>query len=187
MCRQRHPELYAAHVGTGQMVSVRETDRIIYDDTLAWARASGNTGPADTLAKRGPPPYERILDYEPALSYLNDVYPYDHSPNAEGEGQFSENLFEREYTLVEQIRSLAGVLDSFNLLYPQLQDTDFRADATRVDVRVHLAQGGTKYEAEPTSRRSGSRSSTLPTRRWSCSTRPGTAPVRTARPLLGPS
>lgn len=32
---QQHPELYRAYIGTGQMVSVRETDRIFYQDTLA--------------------------------------------------------------------------------------------------------------------------------------------------------
>jgi len=36
-------------------------------------------------------------------------------------------------------------MDVFSILYPQLQDIDFRVDATRLDVPVYLVQG--RYEA----------------------------------------
>ena len=142
---QQQPQLFNAFVGTGQMVSQRETDRIFYEDTLAWARETGNTGLADTLNELGPPPYEDVLGYESALSYAQDVYPYDHSPNSEGEGQFSENLFVEEYSLAEQVHTLGAFMDVFTILYPQLQEIDFRVDATQLDVPVYLVQG--RYEA----------------------------------------
>jgi pimeloyl-ACP methyl ester carboxylesterase len=138
---QRRPDLYHAYIGTGQMVSPRETDRIIYEDTLAWARETGNSGLVDTLTESGPPPYESILDYEPALSYEQEVYPYDHSQNSEGAGGFSENLIVEEYTLLEQVHNLGAFLDMFSALYPQLQDVDFREDATRLEVPVYLVEG----------------------------------------------
>src|SRR5690606_18801853 len=121
---QEHPELYTAFIGAGQMVSARQTDRIFYADTLAWARRTGNEGLAATLTRLGPPPYETLLDLEATLANEHDVYPYDHSANSEGEGGFSENFFVPEYTLVEQIHLLGGFLDTFNLLYPQIQDID---------------------------------------------------------------
>ena len=142
---QQQPELYHAFVGTGQMVSPRETDRIFYEDTLAWARETGNNDLVDTLTEIGPPPYESILDYEPALSYEHEVYPYDHSQNSEGEGGFSENLNVEEYTLLEQIHALGAFMDTFSALYPQIQDIDFREDATNLDVPVYLVQG--RHEA----------------------------------------
>jgi pimeloyl-ACP methyl ester carboxylesterase len=142
---QRHPELYQAFVGTGQMVSQRETDRIFYEDTLKWARESGRDDVVATLTDIGPPPYQSILDYEPLLAYEKDVYPYDRSQNSEGEGQMGENLFVEEYTLLEQIHIFAGVFDTFSVLYPQLQQIDFREDATRLDVPVYLVQG--RHEA----------------------------------------
>jgi proline iminopeptidase len=142
---QQHPELYQAFVGTGQMVSPRETDRIFYRDTLAWARETGNDDVVATLTDIGPPPYQSILDYEPLLSHEKDVYAYDHSQNAEGEGQMGENLFVEEYTLLEQIHIFAGVFDTFSVLYPQIQHIDFREDATRLDVPVYLVQG--RHEA----------------------------------------
>jgi len=138
---QQHPELYTAFIGTGQMVSQRETDRIFYTDTLAWARTTGNNDLVDELTTLGPPPYAEQGDLEATLSYEHEIYPYDHSRNSEGEGGFSENFFVSEYTLVEQIHLLGGFLDTFYVLYPQLQDIDFRIDATTLEVPVYLAQG----------------------------------------------
>jgi len=142
---QQHPELYQAFVGVGQMVSQRETDRIFYRDTLAWARKTGKNDVVATLTDIGPPPYATILPYESALSYEHDVYPYDHSPNSEGEGGFSENFIVEEYTVLEQIHNLGAMMDTFSVLYPQLQRIDFREDATRLDVPVYLVQG--RHEA----------------------------------------
>lgn len=138
---QLRPDLYAAFIGVGQMVSPPETDRIFYRDTLAWARANGDTGLADTLVENGPPPYSGILAYEPALSYEQEMYPYSHAGNSEGAGQMGENIFVREYTLLEQLHIFAGFLDTFSVLYPQIQDVDLRTQATRLEVPVYLAQG----------------------------------------------
>ncbi len=138
---QQHPELYTAFIGAGQMVSARETDRIFYADTLAWARDTGNNDLVDTLTRLGPPPYEDLFDLEATLAYEHEVYPYDHSFNSEGEGGFSANFFVPEYTLVEQIHLLGGFLDTFSLIYPQIQDIDFRVDAIRLDVPVYFVQG----------------------------------------------
>ena len=142
---QREPELYEAYIGTGQMVSPRETDRIFYQDTLDWARETGNEDLVETLIDIGPPPYDEILDYEPALSHEQDVYPYDRSENSEGEGGFSENLFVEEYTLLEQVHNLGAFLDTFSVLYPQIQDIDLRESATELGVPVYLIQG--RHEA----------------------------------------
>lgn len=138
---QRAPERYRAFIGVGQMVSQLATDTIFYEDTLAWALDRGDTGLAERLRSIGPPPYEDMLDYETALSFEHEVYPYDHSPNSEGAGGFSENFFVPEYTLAQQVHLLAGFVDTFSVLYPQLQHIDFRESATRLDVPVFVVQG----------------------------------------------
>lgn len=138
---QQHPELYTAFVGAGQMVSQLATDTIFYDDTLEWARANGDTGLVGELDAIGPPPYERMLDYETALSYEHEVYPYDHTPNAEGEGGFSENFIVSEYTLIDQVHLLGAFMDTFSVLYPQLQDIDFRDSATDFEIPMFFVQG----------------------------------------------
>lgn len=148
---QRAPELYRAFIGTGQMVSQLATDTIFYEDTLAWAGREGRDDLADQLRDIGPPPYEDMLDYETALSYEHQVYPYDHSPNAEGQGGFSENFLVPEHTLTDQVHLLGAFMDTFSVLYPQLQSIDFRDTATELDVPVFVVQGSHEADgrAEP--------------------------------------
>ncbi len=138
---QQRPELFAAFIGTGQMVDPKETDTIIYNDTLAWARAKGNKGLIDDLTKIGPPPYADMLNYETALASEHLVYPYDHSSNSEGAGGFSENIFVSEYALVDQVHLLAGFVDTFSVVYPQLQSIDFRRTATTFDIPMFFVEG----------------------------------------------
>lgn len=143
---QQRPDLYAAFIGTGQMVSQSATDRIFYRDTLAWAQRTGNDELASELLASGPPPYEDMLRYEAALSHEQDVYPYDHSANSEGSGQMSENLLVEEYALIDQIHVLGAFMDTFAALYPQLQEIDFRRTATDFSVPVFFVQGA--HEAD---------------------------------------
>jgi len=146
MAVQQHPEKYQAFIGTGQMVSQLATDTIFYNDTLAWARNNGNRDLEANLVAIGPPPYAQMLDYETALSYEHDVYPYDHKPNSEGEGGFSENFLVEEYALLDQIHLLGAFMDTFSVLYPQLQDIDFRETATTFEVPMFFVQGA--HEAD---------------------------------------
>ena len=122
------------------MVDPLETDELFYTDTLAWARRTGDTALVDKLTSSGPPPYTDMLDYEPSLTNTQ-VYPYDHAPNSEGAGGFSENLGVEEYTLLDKAHAFAGFFDVFTVMYPQLKGIDFRTDATRLDIPVYLMEG----------------------------------------------
>ncbi|MCB0906532.1 MAG: alpha/beta hydrolase [Nocardioidaceae bacterium] len=148
---QERPELYRAFIGAGQMVSQRETDRIFYDDTLAWATRTGAGDLARQLEQAGPPPYDSMFPYETALSHEADVYPYDHSGNSEGAGQMSENLLVQEYALIDQVHVLGAFMDTFAALYPQLQDIDFRTTATSLRIPMYFVQGAheARGRAEP--------------------------------------
>ena len=146
MAVQQRPDLYRAFVGTGQMVSQLASDRIFYEDTLAWAETTGNEALVDQLKAAGPPPYEAMFPYETALSHEQDVYPYDHTGNSEGSGQMSENLLVSEYALIDQVHILGAFMDTFAALYPQLQDVDFRRTATEFEVPMFFVQGA--HEAD---------------------------------------
>lgn len=139
---QGHPELYYAYVGTGQMVSPRETDIMFYEDTLAWAERTGDSKLVAALKQNGPPPYENLLAYEPAISHEHDWNPY---PDLDRRNEMPANLFVRENSLMDRINGLRAFLDVFSILYPQIQDIDFRKDAVSLQVPVYIVQG--KYEA----------------------------------------
>jgi len=146
---QESPDRYKAFIGTGQMVSVLETDVIMYNDTLAWAQSTGNEGLINKLTANGPPPYESsVYKYETIASFEHDVYPYDHSMNAEGMGGFSENLNAKEYSLIERLHLFAAFLDTYATVYPQIQDYDFREDdGNSFAVPVFFVQGAHEARA----------------------------------------
>jgi pimeloyl-ACP methyl ester carboxylesterase len=139
---QQRPELYHAFVGTGQMVSQRATDVMFWEDTLAWAERTGDADLAATLRKNGPPPYADLFKYELALSHEHDWNPY---PEFDGRTEMDSTLFVPENTLMDQLHGFAAFLDTFSVLYPQLQEIDFRADVPSLDVPVYMVIG--RYEA----------------------------------------
>ena len=138
---QQRPDLYSAYVGTGQMVSTASTDRAFYDDTLTWATRRGDTGLVATLLRNGPPPYATVFPYEAALTHEREWNPYTRVPAYAANGEMPGNLGVPEYDLVQKVRALASFLDTFAVLYPQLQGIDLRVQATRLQVPVYVVEG----------------------------------------------
>ena len=108
-------------------------------DQRGTGHAYGQLDPTDTLTLDSA--IDDTLAVETALANEQDVYTYDHSPNSEGQGQMSENLFVEEYALIDQIHILGGFMDTFSVLYPQLQDIDFRETATDLEIPMFFVQG----------------------------------------------
>jgi pimeloyl-ACP methyl ester carboxylesterase len=135
---QQHPELFHAFVGAGQMASTVATDTMFWEDTIAWADATGDAALAAALREQGPPPYEDIAQYERALSYEHSWNVY---PEFDGDREMPFNLFVPENSLMDRINGLRAFLDTFSVLYPQLHEVDLRSSATRLDVPVYMVLG----------------------------------------------
>ena len=73
------PDLFHAYIGSGQMVSQRETDRIIWRDLLAYADRTGNGDLYDQILTLGEPPYR---DTPWANSVVMGYYPLIETPYA---------------------------------------------------------------------------------------------------------
>jgi pimeloyl-ACP methyl ester carboxylesterase len=152
---QSHPELYHAWIGGGQMVSQRETDRLLYADMLALAAETGDTALADRMRAYGEPPY---ADVPYANAFVMGYYgrletPYT-PPAAYIERGSQVNIgpfgvFASEYSLVDKVNVIRGLIDMFTVMYPQLQHIDFRHDVPRLEIPVYIFDGG----AELSSRR----------------------------------
>ena len=138
LAAQQHPELYHAFVGSGQMVSQRETDVMFWEDTLAWAESTNRSGLAETLRSNGPPPYEDVARYEYATSHEHDWNSY---PAFDPGTEMPAILFVPEYTWMDRINGFRGFLDSAAVVYPQLQDIDFRLDVPELDVPFYMVVG----------------------------------------------
>ncbi|WP_299445068.1 alpha/beta fold hydrolase [uncultured Phycicoccus sp.] len=142
---QRSPELFHAYVGTGQMVDPFATDRLMYAESIADADARGDTGTADTLRAMGPPPYDDTLDYPVAIASNPRWMNFDHGADYHADSEYPMSLFVSEYALIEQLRGMAAIAETYAVLYPQLSEIDFRSQVTRLDVPVYLVQG--RHEA----------------------------------------
>ncbi|QCX27690.1 alpha/beta fold hydrolase [Nocardioides jishulii] len=138
---QDSPELFHAYVGTGQMVDPFETDQLMYTESLQDAEAKGDDDAADTLRDLGPPPYDDTLDYPVAIASNPKWIDFEHGEDYDPDSEYPTSLFVAEYTLVEQLRGMAAIAETFHVLYPQLSDTNFRADVPRLDVPIYLVEG----------------------------------------------
>ncbi|HEY5249431.1 MAG TPA: alpha/beta hydrolase [Dermatophilaceae bacterium] len=138
---QDRPDLFRAYVGTGQMVDLQETDRRMYAESVAYARRVGDARFAGQLKAIGPPPYTDLLAYPVAIATNPDWD--DFSPGADHDARsgYPASLFVSEYTFTEQVRSMAAMIDTFALMYPQLQNIDFRQDVPRLEVPVYVVEG----------------------------------------------
>jgi pimeloyl-ACP methyl ester carboxylesterase len=142
LAAQQRPDLFAAYVGTGQMVSPVETDRMFYADTLDWARRNGDDALTATLLRNGPPPY---ADFFPYVAALRHGHAWHDDPAFDPSGEMPSNLFVDEYDLVQKVRALPATADTFAVLYPQLQDLDLRTRAAQLQVPVYVVTG--EFEA----------------------------------------
>lgn len=146
LAARERPDGFHAFVGTGQMVDPFETDELMYAENLAQAEGSGDAGRAATLLGMGPPPYTHPLDYLTALAGNPEWMSFRHGDDYDPLSEYPMAYFVGEYSLIEQLRGMAALAETYAVLYPQLSEVDLRRDATRLEVPVYLIQGA--HEAE---------------------------------------
>ncbi len=150
---QQQPDLYYAWIGSGQMVSQRETDRQLYREVLDLAERTGNTALTEQMLAFGEPPYADtpypnavVMGY---YEQLGQPYtpPQDYIERGTAANVGPWGILGSEYNLVEKVNVLRGLIDMFTLMYPQLQEIDFRQDVPRLDVPVYMLDGAAELAA----------------------------------------
>jgi|SRR6056297_87240 len=153
MAVQKYPEQFHAYIGAAQMVNIKKTDQYIYDYVLKAAANDGDVDLVNTLKENGKPPYNgtKVLDkYKPILTKYANYYRKNNSyqePNSEWFNPLSF-LWISEYNLIDKVRVFRGVIDTFNLMYPQIQDIDFVKQATEFEVPVYYMIGKHDYTSK---------------------------------------
>lgn len=142
LAAQERPDLFHAFVGTGQMVDVAATDRMFWEDTIAWGDQTGDTALASSLRELGPPPYDDPAAYLPIVSAEHQWNAY---PGVDELYEMPSNLFVPENSVMDIVGGLRGLVDAYAALYPQLQGIDFREQVTSLEIPVTIVLG--KYEA----------------------------------------
>ena len=143
MLVQRYPELFHAFIGTGQMVAFLENDQMCYDFAMKWARERGDARMVDALTRQGPPPYYGKGTSWAQATYLLDTFSYmNQNPAIADNGANSlRDLAASEYGLYDKASWFRGVLETLDVVYPQLWDLDFRTQATKLNVPVYFFIG----------------------------------------------
>jgi pimeloyl-ACP methyl ester carboxylesterase len=119
---RRRPELFAAYVGTGQVVNMRRNEEFNYARQLDQARAAGNQAALAALEEIGPPPYferERIR----VLREWADVL-------ASGSGdapQFRPTVRPDSFSADDIPALMAGFAFSGNQLFEEMCEVDLPA------------------------------------------------------------
>lgn len=145
---QRHPELFHAYIGAGQMVSQLATDRIIYQQVLDHAARTGDTALADRMHGFGPPPYRSIVANAFLIDYYDVIGPYERTGYFLTRGPAGiDGTGASEYGPLDKVNKEKGLADMAAVMYPQLQGLDFRTQVPRLDVPVHLVMGAHELSA----------------------------------------
>jgi proline iminopeptidase len=145
LAAQQHPELFHALISSGQMVSQLQTDRIIYEDLLAWADEN-DSALATQLRDFGPPPYGNLWAYGVVMENYGHIEGEYDPPQAAVDRLESADvgfwgMMGSEYSPINKANIFRGLIDTFDVMYPQLQAIDFRQDVRVLNVPIYIFDG----------------------------------------------
>lgn len=137
---QQYPDLYHAYIGNGQMVNTVENDVMGYELALKHSEDQGDSKTVEKLRENGPPPYfgaGMLAKYVAYLDILNDIM---------GSPRYTLIVpiipfLAPEYGYIDKINHTRGLIDSFQAVYPQLVDLDFKTQAPKFEVPVYIFAG----------------------------------------------
>lgn len=156
MAVRRHPELFSAYIGTGQVADVARGEDSSYAFALRQARKSGDTRAVRQLTRLGPPSKgfycaQRRHDIAGTigglsrqrewLRHLGGMY-YRRAFRSELVSVFRRS---RQYTLFDSFRYARGARRSAFALWPQIARIDLMRDVPSMDVPVWFCLGRYDY------------------------------------------
>ncbi len=145
---QQHPELFHAYIGSGQMASQLAADQMLYEQMLDYAAETGDTGLAQQMRGYGPPPYDSIYAYGLVLTHYEDLAPYPKTEYFQTQGPPGmDGAGAAEYGPLDKVNKLKAIADMASVMYPHVQEVDFRTQVPRLEVPVYLVQGAHEMDA----------------------------------------
>ena len=140
---QRHPEDYAAFIGSGQMVDFAQTEVDDYKLALKIAKVRGDTAKVKQLERRGSPPYygdSVIFDMLAYLQYLDNEMARRGNINPSKSNIYA-SVLAPEYGLIDKYNWAAGLFRTLDQVFPQLYNINFRKSATKLEVPMYFLLG----------------------------------------------
>jgi len=145
---QRQPQLFQAWIGTGQMASQLASDRIIYQQVLDYAAVIDDQALTDRMLDYGPPPYRDMYAYAFLIGYYDKIGPYPKTAYFETQGPAGvDGTGAVEYGPLDKINKEKAMIDMAAVVYPQLQNLDFRTTVPSLEIPVYLIEGAHELSA----------------------------------------
>lgn len=146
MLKQR-PDLFAAYVGNGQIVSWARQESLCYAAVLAQARAAGNASALAELEQIGPPPWRDLASVAIKSKYANVMTPVEQaffaSLGPAGMAALATPPADATYVpkglTPSDPRALGAA--TFGKLWPEIAAFDARALGLGFDVPMFFFQG----------------------------------------------
>lgn len=147
---QKHPDLYHAYIGIGQIANMQENEQISYDWTLTQAIKAEDKRAIRTLTEIGNPPY--IGDWQKKLmtqrrllgKYGGELY-------GSSKGAFPiifiSLICATEYTLIDKVNFFKGIFESNHLLWQELLTINLKEQVSSFKVPIYFVLGRHDYEA----------------------------------------
>ena len=111
-------------------------DRLLEEPWLRFIGISGTSAGAMNAAVMVA--YDHLYDpYTPSDGYL---------ARGQASGLDPFGLLGSEYAPIEKPSVLGGLIDTFSVVYPQIQDLDLRRDAPRLEVPVFVLDGAAELD-----------------------------------------
>jgi pimeloyl-ACP methyl ester carboxylesterase len=144
---RKHPELYAAYIGVGQISNFDEGEKISYQFALKTAQEKNIVKAVKELTAIGSPPYTDDSN----LSKIGVERQWITRFGADTHGKTGYGfllptlLCGQEYTLKEKYNFLLGIQYSLKLVWPKLNGIDFFVEASELNVPVYFCEGRYDY------------------------------------------
>jgi pimeloyl-ACP methyl ester carboxylesterase len=125
------------------MVDPLETTRRLHQEVLDYAARTGDEDLAAQMREFGEPPYQNALANAFVMGYYDTLATPYTPPRAYVEKGRAANLgpwgiLTSEYTVMEKLGVLRGLMDLFAVMWPQMLGIDFRQGVQALDVPVYI-------------------------------------------------
>jgi pimeloyl-ACP methyl ester carboxylesterase len=146
---QKHPELYHAYVGMGQIANMEKNELISYEWTLEQANKANDKGAIKTLLKIGKPPYtghwrKKTMQQRRLLGKYGGEF-YGSSKGAIPI-VLKSLIFTTEYTIRDKVNFIRGGLISIRLMWKELMAVNLVEQAGHMEVPIYFVLGKHDYE-----------------------------------------
>lgn len=146
---EKHPALYHAYIGIGQVCNQLESERLAYDYIVAEARKVG-----DSKTVKAFEAYDKYADDFPSNDYLMKLR--SPSMNKYGVGIKHKDcsmfdlvvdvLYYRGYTFIDKLHYSQGTMFSLDNMFHKVIEDNLFETSTRFEIPVYIIQGKYDYQ-----------------------------------------